>query len=201
MLSCQLCKHLLLLTTDACTCALPWSLPGGFVSGTSFLLVGNITLHSACHRQCPVVSPPTLVLMIYSHVCLSLLNNVFKVVDWTITALPTVNPAELCLSSLQGGQCCLPVRPGDRGAGGVWTGAKAGCSGFPCRRPLWLAGRVGCCTQTSQSTYFCNCKFPFTCKVVCFDSFHHRCYPVIRWQRLHMLETSTICPLMGRKDI
>lgn len=87
-----------------------------------------------------------------------------------------VSPAELCPSFPQGGQCCLPVRAGNRGAGGLRAGAKAGRSDFPCRRPLWLAGRVGCCTKTPQPAYFCNCKFPFTYKVLCFGSFHHRCF-------------------------
>lgn len=88
-------------------------------------------------------------------------------------ALTAVDPAELCPSFPQGGQCCLPVGPGDRGAGGVRAGAKAGRSDFSRRRPLWLAGRVGCCTQTPQPAYFCNCKFPFTCKVLHFDNFCH----------------------------
>lgn len=113
-------------------------------------------------------------LVIYSHVYLFLLNDVFKVVDGTIIALTTVSPAELCPSFPQGGQCCLPVGPGNCGAGGLRAGAKAGCRDFPRRRPLWLAGRLCCCTQTPQPTNFCNCKFPFTYKDLDFGSFHHR---------------------------
>lgn len=121
--------------------------------------------HAVIHlmaQSCCITSSPH-VLLIYSHIYLFLLNNISKVVDGIIIlALTTVTSAAVCPSFPQGGQCCVPVRPGNRGAGDVRAGAKAGRCDFPCRRPLWLAGRVSCCTQTPQPTYFCNCKLPFT---------------------------------------
>jgi len=84
--------------------------------------------------------------------------------------------AELCPSSLQGGQCCLPVGSGDRGAGGPRAGTQVGRGDFPCGRPLWLDGWVCCCTQTPQPTYFHHCKSPFACKVLRLDGFHRRCF-------------------------
>lgn len=174
ILSCQLCKHLMLVTTDMGSSA--WSLFKGLLRGTSFLPVGNSTRWSVWW-QCPVVLPPCLVmLVIYSHIYIFLLNDVFKVVDGAVAVLSPVNPAELCLSFPQGGQCCLPVRPGNCGAGALRAGAKAGRGDFPCGRTLWIAGRVGCCAQTPQPTHFCHCKFPFTYKVLHFGSFCHSCF-------------------------
>lgn len=167
---CQLCKHLVVMGIK---CSSAWRLFEELV----YKFSPSSQQHAMVHLMalsCSITSSPHA-LLIYPHIYLFLLNNVLKVVDWIITALPTVTRADLCPSFPQGGQCCLPVRPGNCGAGGVRAGAKAGRGDFPCRRPLWLAGRVSSCAQTPQPTYFCNCKLPFTYSALYLGGFHHSC--------------------------